>query len=91
MSAMFLGELCQLYGIPASQSRLSAALRASKPLPNEIGLRVQALVEEIGTYVDSLETPVALTDANRIKRILDQSREIKNALLEIVGTDAGRI
>jgi len=82
MAALFLGELCQLYGIPASQTRLSAALRGSKVLPNEVGLQVRALVEEIEDYVDSLKTPVALTDARQIKIILDQRRTIKNGLNE---------
>lgn len=92
MAALFLGELCQLYGIPASKTRLSAALRGDRPLSNEVGSSVRQLVEEIADYCDSLQTPIALTDAAQIKLILDQRRLIKHALKEIPGVnDAAEI
>jgi hypothetical protein len=84
MAALFLGELCQLRGIPASQTRLSSALRGDRPLSNEVGQRVRELVEEIANYVDESKTPIALADAAQIKLILDQKREIKKGLTEII-------
>src|SRR6266478_3843844 len=82
MAALFLGELCQLYGIPAGQTRLSQALRdRNKPLSNEVGQKVRALVKEIADYCDSVEaTPVALVDAAQIKTILDERRAVKEAV-----------
>lgn len=80
MAALFLGKLCQLYGIPASQTRLSAALRGDSPLPNQVGERVRELVLEIASAVDELKTPLALVDAEHIKRILDERREVKKAI-----------
>lgn len=77
MSAMFLGDLCVLRGIPASQTRLSAALRGAKPLLNEVGRQVRELVREIAEYVDSTETPVLLVDAAQVNTILKQRREAK--------------
>lgn len=84
MAALFLGELCQSYGIPASQTRLSQALRGDKPLSNEVGQKVRALVQEIADYCDSVATPVALVDATQIKAILDQRREAKQFVKEVV-------
>lgn len=80
MAALFLGKLCQLYGIPASQTRLSAALRGDSPLPNQVGERVRDLVLEIASAVDELRTPLALVDAEQIKKILDDRRAVKKAL-----------
>ncbi len=79
MAALFLGKLCQLYGIPASQTRLSAALRGQS-LPNEVGQRVRELVIEVTNYVDEAQTPVALVDAAQIKTILDERRAWKQAV-----------
>ncbi len=84
MAALFLGELCQLYGIPASQTRLSAALRGDRPLSNEVGQQVRKIVEEIAAYADALSVPVALTDATQIKAILDQRATLKKELAEII-------
>src|SRR5258708_2379800 len=84
MAALFLGELCQLRGIPASQTRLSAALRGDRPLSNEVGQQVRNLVEEIASYADELSIPVALTDPMQIKSILDQRTALKKELAEII-------
>lgn len=80
MAALFLGKLCQLYNIPASQTRLSAALRGDSPLPNQVGERVRELVNEIASYVDEFGTPIALVDAEQVKKILDERRAVKKAL-----------
>lgn len=85
MAALFLGELCQLYRIPASQTRLSAALRGANPLLNHVGEAVRNLVVEIANYVDESQVPVALTDAAKIKSILDQRRELKEVLADEIG------
>lgn len=67
----------------ASKTKLNEYFRGAASMPGYTAERLWSLMKEITDYVDAVAIPVALTDADKIKRILDARREAKQFVEEI--------
>jgi hypothetical protein len=80
-----LAKLAALENIRnASKTKLNEYFREAASMPGETATQLWALMTEITSYIDKLPAPVALKDADEIKRILDERRATK----EVIGDDA---
>lgn len=84
MPVAVFAQLAALQNISgASKTKLNEYFREAAVMPGHTSERLWALMLEIREYCDSTATPVALTNAEEIKKILDERREAKEVIGEL--------